>query len=63
MINKLKAMLVSFKKGLIQYLNTKPSAVSVTFTLGLAVGAFDLSLGLLFLGGYALYLLTGKGKK
>lgn len=56
-------MVASFKKGLIQYLNTKPSAVSATFTLGLAIGAFDLSLGLFFLGGYALWLFAGKKSK
>ena len=63
MIDKLKTMVASFKKGLIQYLNTKPNAVSATFTLGLAIGAFDLSLGLFFLGGYALWLLSGRKSK
>lgn len=56
-------MVASFKKGLIQYLNTKPTAVSATFTIGLAIGAFDLSLGLFFLGGYALWLLSGRKSK
>ena len=63
MIDKLKTMVASFKKGLIQYLNTKPTAVSATFTLGLAIGAFDLSLGLFFLGGYALWLLSDRKSK
>ena len=63
LVTKLGAWALRFKDSLIKYLTEKPTQVSLTFTLGLAIGVMDVSLGIFFLAAYALVMLYRKGLK
>ena len=63
LVTKLGAGLLRFRDSLIKYLTEKPIQVSLTFTLGLAIGVMDVSLGIFFLAAYALVMLYRKGLK
>lgn len=61
--SKIKAYALKLKASIIKYLTEKPTQVSLTFTLGLAIGVMDVSLGIFFLAAYALVMLYRKGLK
>lgn len=63
LVAKLRVWVLRFKDSLIKYLTEKPTQVSLTFTLGLAIGVMDVSLGVFFLAAYALVMLYRKGLK
>jgi len=63
LVSKVKTYALKIKASIIKYLTEKPTQVSLTFTLGLAIGVMDVSLGIFFLAAYALVMLYRKGLK
>ena len=63
LVTKLGTWALRLKASVIKYLTEKPTQVSLTFTLGLAIGVMDVSLGIFFLAAYALVMLYRKGLK